>query len=144
MNISAINSARQNFGTFIAWRNHSGEDLNAKEISILNHLRATLDEKQSKHINIIGVIARGSEDEPDVKLVRFVTSPLLEDVLEIRKQPNHRNVDAKTYERRSKWFPLDKNLEWESIKYTNGQIRYITYCTKDPNHNNGLLIRKKH
>ena len=143
MNISAINSARQNFGAFIAWQNHSGEDLHETEINLLTHLRATLDNKQSKHINIIGEIANGSMDEPDIKLVRFITTPLPKDVAEIKKQPKHANVEAKTYERRSLWFPLDRNLEWEAIKYTNKQINYIRYCMRDPDHRSGL-IRKKH
>lgn len=140
--ISSVNKFNQNFGAFVAWKNNSDDDLNDDEISLLTNLRAVLDNKQSKHINIYGEIARGSEDEPDVKLVRFTTSPLQEDILEIRKQPKHANAQAKMYERYSPWFPLDRNLLWEAIQYTNRQISYIRYCTKDPDHRSGRIIRK--
>jgi len=142
MNISPINSANQNFGKFIAWINRSGGDLNNHEVRVLENLKMAFDCKQGKHINIIGVVGHGYKDEPDVKLVRFVTTPLQEDMVTIKKQRQHANATVKEYERSSKWFPMDLDLKYKANNFVDKQINYIKYCTTNPSHKNGWTNTK--
>ena len=143
MNISAINSANQNFGKFIAWRNRSGGDLTNQEIRMLDNLKMALDCKQAKHIDIIGMIGYGTKDDPDVKSVRFITAPLEADMSKIRNQRQHANATVKEYERSSKWIPMNSELKYRADNFIDKQINYIRYCITNPNHTTGF-VNKKH
>ena len=144
MNISAINYSNQNFGKFIAWRNRSGGDLTNQEIRVLENLKMALDCKQAKHIDIIGVIGHGTKNDPDVKMVRFITTPLQDDMSKIRKQRQHMNATIKQYERSSKWIPMDFELKYRADNFIDKQINYIRYCITNPNHTTGFVNNKKH
>ncbi len=143
MHILPLTSKKQNFSSFIAWKNNSGEQLDNYEIRLLGHIKDVLDNKQSKHINIIGEIVQGDPQDPNVKLVRFKTTPLLSDMVAILKQPNHTHETTKNYERHSRWFLLNHSLEWEAIKYLNRQINFIRYCANNPNHTSQLIIKQR-
>ena len=134
MIIPQISTSNQNFNSFIAWRNNSGKELSREELYKLNRIKAVLDNKQSKHINIIGEIIEPNPNDPKVKRVRFVTSPLIGDMVKIKAQAGHQDATIKDYSRHSSWFSLDNGLEWEAIQYINRQINFVRYCTKNPNH----------
>ena len=143
MNISAINFSSPSFKSFSGWDNQSGAQLRRDELYVLNKLEAILNEKQAKHLNISLEIAKPSQQNPNSKRVRIITSPLLKDMVTIRKQPGREHAMPKTYERRSNYVPLNERLIGFAINYTNGQKRYIDYCTRDPYHRDGYVIKKK-
>ena len=134
MIIPQICNTNQSFNAFIAWENDSGKELKKDEQYTLNRIKAVLDNKQSKHINITGQIIEPHPNDPYRKRVRFITSPLLGDVVKIRAQAGHKDAKPEDYKRNSKWFTLDNGLEWEAIQFINRQISYVRYCTKNPDH----------
>ena len=143
MIIPKIVSSNQNFSAFVSWQNKSGATLKDQEVYRLKRIQKVLDNKQSKHINIIGEIAPPHENDPYVKRVRFSTFPLVGDMVKIKAQAGRKDADLQEYTRHSEWFPLDGGLEWEAIQYINRQISYIRYCVNNENHNSKLIKRRK-
>ena len=142
MIIPQICKTNQNFSAFIAWRNDSGKNLKREEQYTLNRVKASLDNKQAKHINITGQIVEPHPNDPTFKRVRFTTSPLIGDIVKIRALAGHQNAKPEDYSRCSKWFKLDNSLEWEAAQFINRQINYVRYCTRNPDHTSNQVKKK--
>ncbi|MDD3594752.1 MAG: hypothetical protein PHX18_09035 [Candidatus Gastranaerophilales bacterium] len=129
----------QNFKAFLGWKNQTGQEYTDYEKRRLAQVEGLLNQRQTARINITGEITTDKNGE---KVVRFVSSPLLKDMVIIRQQPKHKTATPKDYERKSRPLNIDFTLGSNAIDHLNRQIGYIMCCTKDPNHSSGWVNKR--
>jgi len=143
MIIPRISIHKQNFGTYYGWTNPTGKDLKREELYILNRIKAVLDNKQGKHIDIVCRIAEPHPENPSCKRLKFFTTPMEKDMAKIKAQPGRKAATSEQYTRNSGWFDLKAGVEWEISAFIDRQIRYIRRCTEDPNHTSQIIRKNR-